>query len=152
MISTKDNINAYGIGFVSVFITSFLGSYFTKKSVKSEWYKSKRTNITPPSYVFPIAWTILYILLGIVLGKSILLQENIVTVLLFISLILHVTWCYLYFYKKDLKNAFTNILLILGIGFIMAFLSKDITIIKLLIPYISWITFASALNYDSLDK
>ena len=55
MISHNDNIKAYGIGFVSVIITSLLGSYFTKDSVKTNWYKSKRTKITPPSYIFPIA-------------------------------------------------------------------------------------------------
>jgi tryptophan-rich sensory protein len=152
MISRNDNIKAYGIGFVSVIITSLLGSYFTKDSVKTDWYKSKRTKITPPSYIFPIAWTLLYILLAIVIGKSILLKEYIVTVLLFISLILHVTWCYLYFNNKNTKNAFINILTILIAGFLMAFLSKDTTIIKLLIPYISWITFASAINYDTIDK
>ena len=152
MISRNDNIKAYGIGFVSVIITSLLGSYFTKDSVKTNWYKSKRTKITPPSYIFPIAWTLLYILLAIVIGKSILLKEYIVTVLLFISLILHVTWCYLYFNNKNTKNAFINILIILIAGFLTAFLSKDTTIIKLLIPYISWITFASAINYDTIDK
>lgn len=152
MISSKDNIKAYGIGFVSVTITALLGSFFTKDAAKSDWYKSKKTNIKPPSYVFPLAWTILYILLGIALGKSILLKEYLVIVFLFISLILHVTWCYLYFNKKNTKFAFINILTILITGFIIAFVSKDITISKLLIPYISWITLASAINYDTMDK
>ncbi len=152
MFSRNEKIKAYGIGFVSVFITGLLGTLLMKDNINSEWYNSKKTNITPPSYVFPIAWTILYVLLAIVIGRTILFKKYIILILLFISLILHITWCYLYFNRKDPKNGFINIIIILLLGFITASLSKDIKIVQLLIPYISWITFASAINYDSMDK
>ncbi len=152
MISAKDKFKAYGIGFLSVIITALLGMFFMKDNINSEWYKSLRTTIIPPSYVFPIVWTILYVLLAIVIGRTILFKKYHVLILLLISLILHITWSYLFFNRKDPNNAFINIIIILLLGFITASLSKDIKIVQLLIPYISWITFASAINYDSMDK
>ncbi len=152
MFSAKDKFKAYGIGFLSVIITALLGMFFMKDNINSEWYNSKKTNITPPSYVFSIAWTILYFLLAIIIGKTILFKKYIVLILLIISLMLHISWSYLYFYKKDPKSGFINIIIILFIGFIISSGSKDVNIVQLLVPYISWITFAAAINYDTMKK
>ncbi len=152
MISAKDKFKAYGIGFLSVIITALLGMFFMKDNINSEWYKSLRTTIIPPSYVFPIVWTILYVLLAIVIGRTILFKKYILLILLIISLMLHISWSYLYFYKKDPKSAFINIIIILFIGFIISSGTKDVNIVQLLVPYISWITFAAVINYDTMKK
>jgi tryptophan-rich sensory protein len=47
----------------SIILTSYIGSIFTRKNVNTKWYDCIKPIITPPNYVFPIVWTILYILL-----------------------------------------------------------------------------------------
>ena len=69
----------------------------------------------------------------------------------YLNLILNVTWCYLYFYKKNIDYAFVNILLILVTGLSIINLTKDKQVVKLVTPYVLWIMFATLLNYYSLN-
>lgn len=46
-----------------VFATAFAGSLFT--SADSQWYESVKPPITPPNYVFPIVWNILFFLIAL---------------------------------------------------------------------------------------
>lgn len=59
------------ISSIAIISTAFIGSQFTKSHVDTQWYECIKPNITPPKYIFPIVWTILYILLAIIL-KNIL--------------------------------------------------------------------------------
>ena len=59
------------ISSIAIISTAFIGSQFTKSNVNIQWYECIKPNITPPKYIFPIVWTILYILLAIIL-KNIL--------------------------------------------------------------------------------
>ena len=150
MISTQDKFKAYGIGFVSVFFTGLFGTLLMKDNIGSEW--SSKSDIIPPSYAFPMVWTLIYILLAIIIGKTILFKKYFLLILLIISLILHISWSYLYFYKKDPKSASINIAIIFFIGMIMSGVTKDITSAQFLTPYMVWITYLSVINYDSMDK
>lgn len=138
------------IAILSILFTIYFGNKFTKSNVNTNWYKCIRSELTPPNYVFPIIWTFLYILLGISF-KKILDSDNKLLISLFImNLLLNITWTYLYFYKKDVKNAFINIILLLVISLIILY--KKIELKYYLTPYILWLGFASYLNYDSIDK
>jgi translocator protein len=62
--------NAYYYGSLAGWILllqavgAFTG-FFTRGDIRG-WYKNiKRSPLTPPNYVFPIAWTTLYILIAI---------------------------------------------------------------------------------------
>jgi len=100
--------------------------------------------------VFPIVWTILYILL-IKIFKDILDSKNKLLITLFvINLLLNIVWTYFYFGQKDIKNAFITILLILATSIIILYKNKDNKLLYL--PYVLWIGFATYLNYLSIDK
>jgi len=138
------------ISILSIVLTSYLGSKFTKSNVNNDWYDCIKPSITPPKYIFPIVWTILYILL-IFVFKNILDSENKFLILLFgLNLFLNVLWTYFYFGKRDVKNAFIIILLIL-ISSIVIFYKNDKNK-NIYAPYILWISFATYLNYKSIDK
>ena len=58
----KLNIKVLIISLVIVFLVAFIGSLFTDTG---DWYESIKPSITPPNFVFPIAWTILFILIAL---------------------------------------------------------------------------------------
>lgn len=143
------------ISLFSIILTAYLGRKFTKSSKlnnsdKNNWYNCIKSNVTPPNYIFPIVWTILYILL-VKVFKDILDSKNKLLIILFaINLLLNISWTYFYFGKKDIKNAFIIILLILATSIIILYKNNDNKL--LYSPYVLWIGFATFLNYLSLDK
>ena len=50
---------------VICFFTGWLSSLLNTPAIDG-WYQSlDRSSLTPPDYVFPVVWTILYLLMGI---------------------------------------------------------------------------------------
>ena len=140
------------IAWSSVILVSFMGSYFTQQSSKSIWYEKTKPKFTPPSYIFPIVWTILYVLLGFALTRVLDSNDKVLTMIFYLNLIMNITWCYFYFYKKNINYAFINILLILVTSLAIISLTKDKIVIKLVSPYVLWIMFATLLNYYSRNN
>jgi benzodiazapine receptor len=138
------------ISFIAIIETMITGSIFTKSSVNTDWYQCIKSDLTPPSYIFPIVWTFLYILLGVAL-KKILDKGDVQSIILFsINLFFNQTWTYLYFKKKNIIGALINILILIITSILI--LLRNIELKYYLIPYIVWVIFASKLNYDSIDK
>lgn len=149
-------ISAYIISFIIVIITSLLGQYFTSKNVKSQWYDCIKPRITPPGYIFPIVWTVLYICIAIALARTLIYSQghkrNILVALFLINLVTNVSWCYYYFYAQSPGIAMPQLLLILLSACGIVYISQDKITKYLLIPYIIWLSFASILNIMSLGK
>lgn len=106
--------------------------------------------LAPPSIVFPIVWTILYILMGISYGilKSKSLTNKKIDLIYYIQLAVNAAWSIIFFLLKWRLFAFIWILLldILVILMIIKFYKKDKIAGLLQIPYILWTLFASYLN------
>lgn len=106
--------------------------------------------LAPPSIVFPIVWTILYIFMGISYGilKSKSLTDKKIDLIYYIQLAVNAAWSIIFFLLKLRLFAFIWILLldILVILMIIKFYKKDKTAGLLQIPYILWTLFASYLN------
>lgn len=145
----------YIIAFSTVILTSALGSMFTSKNTKSEWYKCIKPALTPPSYVFPIVWSILYFLLGLAFAFSLNSNKHIINALFVITFVLNILWSYFYFGKKEIQVAYYIILTLVLLALLiigLALYTKSYTIAALVLPYLVWIVFASVLNYKSIDK
>ena len=135
-------------------IASFVGSAATMPSITT-WYASLiKPAWTPPNWLFGPVWTTLYILMGIAaflvwregLGRK---EVKIALGIFGVQLILNVLWSIVFFAFKSTLGAFI-IIVVLWITIlitIIAFyrISKPTGII--LIPYIAWVSIASALNY-----
>ena len=106
--------------------------------------------LAPPSILFPIAWTILYILMGVSYGilKSKSLVDYSISSIYYFQLFVNALWSIFFFVLKWRLFAFIWILLllILVIKMITRFYSKDKLAGLLQIPYLLWILFASYLN------
>ena len=100
-----------------------------------------------PSWIFPIVWTILYILMGI---SSYIIYEktNEIPKIYIIQLIFNLLWSFVFFKFKLFTLAFIWILLLILLVIIMIkdFLSKNKLAGYLQIPYLIWLFIAAILN------
>jgi len=142
---------------VCILLVAFVeltGSVFTTQSVNSEWYNSIKPSITPPGWVFPVVWKILFFLIAVSLyfawlaSKSI--EEKKRTVHVYgVNLYLNLIWSMLFFGFRNPAAAFYQIgLLWISIALMTIYTWKlDRKASYLLIPYLLWVSFASVLNY-----
>ena len=138
------------ISIITIIIISYIGNINTSKNVNTKWYECIKSEYTPPKFVFPIVWTILYLFLIICFQKVLLSNKKDLILLFILNLILNVTWTYLYFNKKNIKDSFINIILLIGTSLIIYYKEKEMR--NLYIYYILWLVCAGFLNYDSIGK
>lgn len=106
--------------------------------------------LSPPSYIFLIAWTILYILMGISYSIIETKQQidNQAKNIYYTQLLVNALWSIIFFILKwrFISIIWILILLILVIYMTVIFYNKNKTSGLLQIPYIIWLIFATYLN------
>ena len=138
---------------VIVYAIAFIGSLFTSPVTGSQWYLENKPSITPPNYVFPIVWNILFFLIALSLYfawiNSNKEQKKKVAVIFGLNLILNASWSFLFFKLQQPLWAFIDLLLILATIIIMIFMTYPINKKSgwLLVPYLVWVGFAGVLNW-----
>ncbi len=109
-----------------------------------------KPNFSPPAIVFPIVWTILYILMGVSYGilKSNSLTTDKINTIYYLQLFVNLLWSIFFFVFKWRLFSFIWILLLIVLVILMIknFYSKNKVAGLLQIPYLLWIIFASFLN------
>lgn len=130
-----------------------IGSIFTQASV-SDWYLTlEKPFFNPPGFVFPIAWTFLYISMGLASWfmwdkrkESPLVNKALV--IYGVHLIFNLMWSYLFFTLKNPPLAFAEILILLALIIYTTRLFFRISSVAgwLMVPYIAWVSFATILN------
>lgn len=110
----------------------------------------KQPPLAPPSIIFPIVWTILYILMGVSYGilKSKSLTTTGVNQIYYTQLFVNALWSIFFFVFKFRFFSFLWIILldVLVLIMIVRFYKKDKTSGLLQIPYLLWCLFATYLN------
>ena len=106
--------------------------------------------LAPPSILFPIMWTILYILMGVSYGmlQSKMLIDSEINLIYYIQLFVNAFWSIFFFVFKWRLFSFIWILLIdvLVIVMIVKFYKKHKVAGLIQIPYLLWSLFATYLN------
>ena len=106
--------------------------------------------LSPPSYLFPIVWSILYLLIGIsyYIYRKNNNDDSLTIKLYYIQLILNYLWSIIFFTLKlrTLAVIWIIVLAITIIYLIIRFYKEERTSFYLLIPYILWVLFATYLN------
>ena len=106
--------------------------------------------LAPPSILFPIVWTILYVLMGVSYGrlKSKSLVNSEINFIYYLQLFVNAMWSIIFFTFEWRLFAFIwlLILILLIIAMIIKFYNKDKVAGLLQIPYLLWALFASYLN------
>jgi tryptophan-rich sensory protein len=117
----------------------------------SLWYKNLvKSPLTPPDYIFPIVWTILYIMI-IISGYNYIKNNQTDTygiTIFFTQIFFNIIWSYLFFTVKNPKLALVDLILLWSTLLITInhFYTKDRFSADMLIPYFVWVSFAGYLN------
>ena len=109
-------------------------------------------SFAPPSFLFPIVWTILYVLMGVSYGilENKGLNDSEINSIYYLQLTVNALWTFIFFVFKWRLFAFIWILIldVLVIDMIIKFYKKNKTAGLLQIPYLIWILFATILNFS----
>lgn len=136
---------------LAMLVLGGLGSVVTSSSIAS-WYATlDRPPGTPPNWLFGPVWSVLYILIGVSFalvwhrGK---LGKNRITFLFFAQLILNLGWSPVFFGAHQITLALIVILLmwVFIVLTIQAFAQVSKPAAWLLIPYLTWVSYATYLN------
>lgn len=132
---------------IPVIIGGIVGLIISKSI---DYNELQKPFLSPPSILFPIMWTILYILMGTsyALLKEKSLTDNKIKTIYYLQLFVNAMWSIFFFTLKWRLFAFIWILIldILVIIMIIEFYKKNKLAGLLQIPYLIWIIFASYLN------
>lgn len=107
----------------------------------------------PPAWIFPVAWTILYILIGLALALIVGARgasgRGIAIGLFLVQLVLNLAWSPVFFGAHKLGLAFAIILLMIlaTLATTLAFARIRRQAALLMLPYLAWICFAAWLNH-----
>lgn len=106
--------------------------------------------LAPPSILFPIIWSILYVLMGVSYGilDSNSLVDSEINSIYYLQLLVNALWPIFFFVLKWRLFAFLWILLLLALVVVMIirFYRKNKVAGLLQLPYLLWTTFATYLN------
>lgn len=131
-----------------------ISGIFTQQAIPLWYVHLNKPWFNPPNTIFAPVWTLLYVLMGIsffLIWKSDASAELFreAMVVYFAQLVLNFFWSIIFFYLKQPGWAFAEIILMwLMIFFTILEFGKISSLAAwLLVPYISWVSFASILNY-----
>jgi len=142
---------------VSLVITLAIGvvaSLFTRPEIPG-WYRFlHKPSFNPPDWLFPLVWTILYVLIAIA-AYRVWVRRNkpggfgTTCGIYFIQLALNFSWSIVFFGMHLIATALVVIMLLwISIIFnIIRFAQYDSLAAWLLVPYLLWVSFATVLNY-----
>ena len=108
----------------------------------------------PPGWAFGVAWTILYILLGLALAMILHARGSrgrpLALSIFFAQLLLNYAWSPVFFAMHQVRTALVLIAAILLLAAVAAFLFARIRKAAglLMLPYLAWLCFAAYLNYE----
>lgn len=128
-------------------------SFLTKSNINM-YNNFKKPIFAPPSFVFPIVWTIIYILIGIAAYRIYMNNKNGkddkgAYFYYLIQLSVNFLWSIIFFNLRLYGISFllTLMLLILIIITTIKFFKADKIAGGLMVPYILWVSFASVLTF-----
>ncbi len=129
----------------------WIGSIATTPAIPT-WYAGlTKPPFNPPNAVFPIVWTILYVLMGVAawrVWRTGLPEGRTALLPFFIQLALNVLWSFAFFGAESPAFGLLVIALLwIAIAWtIAAFRPVDGPAALLLVPYLAWVSFAAVLN------
>ncbi len=138
---------------LAAFAAAAIGGSATADSVRSWYPELQKPTWNPPSWVFGPAWTLLYILMSVAVWRIWLRRDEVpgaITTLRLhaVQLIANAFWSILFFGHRRPDLALLEIgALWMLLAIIQFRLFRQDRVASLLwLPYLAWVTFATALN------
>ena len=139
------------VGIVVCFLVGYTASLFQAVSLEL-WYPFLvKPVLTPPNWVFPIVWGIIYVCMGLSVGFLSDVHSayrNPLLVIFILQLVLNFMWSFNFFFLESPFFGMVNILLLDVLVLFYIILSYPFRKVSslLFIPYFLWLLFATYLN------
>ena len=140
---------------VSIIITEALGftvGMLTREGTRIYADTMVKPPLSPPALLFPIAWTLLYALMGAGVAMIINSESSgfrtLGIVLYLAQLFFNLAWCFIFFTFKNYSGALAWIIILFILVVLMTLVFHRVSHIAayIQIPYIIWLMFATYLN------
>ena len=119
-------------------------------NLPGEWYAGLvKPGFVPPNWAFPVAWTILYVMIAIAGWRTFRRDPSGKAMLVwFTQLALNFAWSPVMFTMHQIGAALVILvgLLVAIVAYIVLETSRDKLAAALFVPYAAWVAFAGALN------
>ncbi|MGO5023849.1 TspO/MBR family protein [Lawsonibacter sp. LCP25S3_G6] len=128
-----------------------LSGYLAEPGLTSVYPFLEKSSLTPPGYVFPVVWTVLYVLMG--LGIALVVKrggKGVGTSVFFwiVQLALNFSWSLLFFTSGAYFEALVclSLLWLVLLLMILSFHAVRPLAAWMQLPYFLWVSFAGYLN------
>ena len=156
------------IFFIFLILQPFIGNAITSRLFNGNlntknrtWYaKLKQSPLTPPPIVFPIVWSILYLLLGLsavffLMGQALLPNLASYIAPYEVQMLYNFAWSVVFFGLQKPKISLIIIFAMISVTAYLLWMSwvkKRKVAFWMLLPYFLWILFAMYLNFYIVIK
>jgi tryptophan-rich sensory protein len=139
----------------AIVLLGFLSGRMSNSGWGNRWFAAlSKPDIVPPGWVFGLAWSILYVMIGIAVAMILNARgargRGVALGLFGTQLILNLMWTPLFFaaHKVTLALFVIVAVLLVTIATTFAFAKIRKTAAWLLVPYMVWLSFASILTFQ----
>lgn len=151
-MTIRDNWKTYLAAIGITEAVGFLSGWLSREGTTIFGQTALQPPLSPPAWVFPVVWSILYGLMGI--GAAMIYlsepsaQRHRGLNLYIVQLTVNFFWSLIFFNAQAYGFAFLWLLLLWGLVLWMILVWRQVnpTAAKLQIPYLLWLTFAAYLN------
>ncbi len=140
----------YVIAIVGTLAVGAISGFASMDGMK-EFAQLKQPPLSPPGWLFPVVWTILYTLMGVSAARVVLantMETKKAIAIYAAQLIVNALWSPIFFSLELRLVAFIWLLILIGlvIAMISVFKRIDVPAGNLQFPYLIWLLFAAYLN------
>lgn len=147
-----NNLVKYVICVVLVELSGFIVGMLMREGTKIYSESMVQPPLSPAPVVFPIAWTILYALMGIGIARVLMAEASGARTaamgFFFAQLVFNLAWSFIFFGAQRFDLAFVWLVILFILALLMAVFFKrvDAVAMYMQIPYLIWLMFAGYLN------
>ena len=147
----KSKIKPYDVSILLTLAVGGLIGFLTSMGMDS-FDALTKPPLTPPSFLFPIVWTVLFILMGVGAARIFMTEptaaRNRALIVYVVQLAVNFFWSIIFFNLQAYAFAFFWLILlwVLILTMIYLFCKVDKPAALIQIPYAIWVTYAGYLN------
>lgn len=141
-----------------IIMLGFVSSRIAPTGDTSPWFRElAKPALNPPGWVFPIAWTTLYVLMGLALAMILNARgsryRGLAIGLFAVQMAINMTWSPVFFGAHLVFAAFLIIVAMFATALVTTLIFGRIRTAAawLMVPYLVWLCFAGALNWSILQ-
>jgi translocator protein len=139
----------------AIMFLGFLSGVVSGSGEENSWYAELvKPDAQPPGWIFPVAWTALYLMMGIAFSMVLHARgasaRGLAIGLFLAQFLLNLAWSPIFFGRHQVTTAFYLIILILVLAIATTVIFGRVrkAAAWLMVPYLAWLSFATILNYQ----